>query len=548
MNTNYNLSVHPQENPIENQVTQWMEKNKTNSALLEYWREVFVLEKPKNPDFDLEKNFQDLTDREESAAIQQIFKKILVNPNETNQEKERICHLINEQNPNAWQWYIGKYQNLESKVYGSSPQNPNESPSYFFATKCHEGVLVQLKKLRNEKVSFDDMYKFFMDLRKEIALQTGTQEVDLFSKLRAHETGFINVSKFKDSIKHYINPTKQNLMNIIISKKLKPLDSEKNPFRNIFIFTFVPEKYKVYALEEQNPSSSSQFYVVSYQERPDSREDIVYTLTTENLKTSNEQIIINSMIFDQRGIAMYKQLLSPFERDQFFYLDKSLLNESIQHCPSNNIEPLMLYASTLFSELTIKTVPLEKEKIIPKIAELHWILANAMPTARGNAAISEMMIVTLLLYYNFMVTPYKEGVMGDMEALTNPKSQFIRNFPFLREKELREPYSSLEKKVIENLGGVEIYEKLPEFTTNPEQFIGATSYPEGITNEMMKEPLMQFRDQFNRRILLVKSRRGSPHIFFQRNSAGNSWYYISPDKLQVEYDVSKMPIYLFKQK
>jgi hypothetical protein len=71
----------------------------------------------------------------------------------------------------------------------------------------------------------------------------------------------------------------------------------------------------------------------------------------------------------------------------------------------------------------------ERDPLRLKLAELHWVFANAMPYSRGSAAIVEMFIDAMWRYHGYEVPPKVPGVNLDCEALSRTEEDFARHYP-----------------------------------------------------------------------------------------------------------------------
>lgn len=71
----------------------------------------------------------------------------------------------------------------------------------------------------------------------------------------------------------------------------------------------------------------------------------------------------------------------------------------------------------------------ERDPLRLKLAELHWVFANAMPYNRGSAAIVEMFIDAMWRYHGFEVPRKVPGVNLDCEALSRTEEDFARHYP-----------------------------------------------------------------------------------------------------------------------
>jgi hypothetical protein len=316
-------------------------------------------------------------------------------------------------------------------------------------------------------------------------------------------------------------------------KDLTPIEDENYFLNQAIQILSHPEQYRGYKLCP-NPSEPPCFIIVH--QNPGEEPTLTYVLTTSvtdsgvmdfltGISYSPAGWMINGVCFGMTAFA------------------NNGSNPFVQHCAVKKIDSFFNRGAKLFQFLIEPSV--SKHVALDQIAELEAILDNVMRSTRGNATISAMIIITLLLHHNFLVTPPKDGIYSDLEALTLPRKSFITNFPFYRTVNLSFTVSPFMRKVIKILGSLEAYDKLPLFTQDPAPYIGPTDYPENIFNRNMSAPLMRFSDR-GREFILLQSSSSIPHIFFQRCTGDILWKYRSPEG-PTTVDIKDMPWALFQE-
>jgi Avirulence protein len=68
-----------------------------------------------------------------------------------------------------------------------------------------------------------------------------------------------------------------------------------------------------------------------------------------------------------------------------------------------------------------------------KLAEIHWMLAHAMPADRLRAATSETALRAIARATGAELPPFRKGVVPDLEAFVTPLDQFKKNYASLFE-------------------------------------------------------------------------------------------------------------------
>jgi Avirulence protein len=68
-----------------------------------------------------------------------------------------------------------------------------------------------------------------------------------------------------------------------------------------------------------------------------------------------------------------------------------------------------------------------------KLAEIHWMLAHAVPAGGDSAARSERALRAIAGATGTELPPFRKGVMPDLEAFVTPLDQFKRRYASLFE-------------------------------------------------------------------------------------------------------------------
>src|ERR1700722_7659065 len=380
-------------------------------------------------------------------------------------EETRGAHAFaNEEFPEAWQWYVRKScKNVEGGAYG-------ENPNYIFGQESHEAVLKQLKIVREapEKATLSETYAFFAKKRQETAEKTKTPRFELFGQMResARDKG-LDTTIIKSGLAHYDEKSRKIFLESIKNKSPLeefPLDIKTVKNR---------KNYRVY-LHEGNS------YIGTYV-NDKGEEELAFFFSCEKVLIDGKEIdrIINRIAYSKEGvIALF---IDGDKDEEWGFFNKLMITPAgplkeaeIFHCPDSNLPLFTPLVAALFKEILSCKPGDQRAKVLDRIAGLHWELANMMLTSRGNAAITEDTIVMLLLYHGFHLSPYKAGIIADMEALISSKEQFIRNYSSLRETSLIG--SKVEQGFIYRLGGYENYQNVPAFPYDPDKHDGSTDY------------------------------------------------------------------------
>ncbi len=94
-----------------------------------------------------------------------------------------------------------------------------------------------------------------------------------------------------------------------------------------------------------------------------------------------------------------------------------------------NYIPLVREANDLFHQaITPGLSPAER---LRAMADLHWILAHAMPDRRGSAAKTELAVRAIGYAVGIELPPFAPGVVPDLEAFLSPREEFVSNYETL---------------------------------------------------------------------------------------------------------------------
>jgi avirulence protein len=105
--------------------------------------------------------------------------------------------------------------------------------------------------------------------------------------------------------------------------------------------------------------------------------------------------------------------------------DPSTVGKMI-HSDAAHLPALLERADEVFQSL--KAPEVEPGQRMRGLAELHWLLAHAMPDARGSAAKSELAVRSMAHAAGMELPPFKRGQVPDLEAFLAPKDEFVENY------------------------------------------------------------------------------------------------------------------------
>ncbi len=104
-----------------------------------------------------------------------------------------------------------------------------------------------------------------------------------------------------------------------------------------------------------------------------------------------------------------------------------LLYGGMRHTRVQHLESLDRRVETLFAQTLIpaNTSPAQR---LNRLAEMHWLLAHAMPDYRGSAAKSELAIRSMAMALDMELPPFREHIAPDLEAFVTPLDEFISKY------------------------------------------------------------------------------------------------------------------------
>lgn len=109
----------------------------------------------------------------------------------------------------------------------------------------------------------------------------------------------------------------------------------------------------------------------------------------------------------------------------------------ISSSPVKSIIPALKHVEKLCSDITaIKKVSDRKnlEFCNNKIAEIHWFLSQVMPFHRGSAGITDIFTKSLYESLGVQVSPWKKGIIPDLEAYARKLEDYVKSYPTFFEK------------------------------------------------------------------------------------------------------------------
>lgn len=98
-----------------------------------------------------------------------------------------------------------------------------------------------------------------------------------------------------------------------------------------------------------------------------------------------------------------------------------------QHTDCTEIPGVLSRVETLYSKL-MDSKQNNLDKIVERIAEIHWLLAQTAPFKRGSAGISDAVTKALFEAKNIQISQWKAGIVPDCEALTSSLREFKLNY------------------------------------------------------------------------------------------------------------------------
>jgi avirulence protein len=102
------------------------------------------------------------------------------------------------------------------------------------------------------------------------------------------------------------------------------------------------------------------------------------------------------------------------------------------HTDPRLVPALMSRADKVFQE--VRRADATPEDRMSGLAEVHWVLTQAMPDQRGSAAKSEMVVRSMAAAMDMELPPFKKGKVPDLEAFMMPLDKFKKEYSDLLEK------------------------------------------------------------------------------------------------------------------
>ena len=104
------------------------------------------------------------------------------------------------------------------------------------------------------------------------------------------------------------------------------------------------------------------------------------------------------------------------------------------HTPVESIPKILNHVETLYQNtMRLPAQPEHLNQTVEQVAQMHWLLAHAMPYLRGSAGIADMFTKAIFDAKGIHVSRWKEGLAPDLEALVTPLSEYIRQYASLFE-------------------------------------------------------------------------------------------------------------------
>jgi avirulence protein len=112
---------------------------------------------------------------------------------------------------------------------------------------------------------------------------------------------------------------------------------------------------------------------------------------------------------------------------RYYGIENKMIHTDADHVPA-----LMERTNNIFQH--IKQGDVAPADRMNGLAEVHWLLAQAMPDERGSAAKSEMVVRSIAGALDMELPPFKQGKVPDLEAFMMPLEQFKKEYPNLLEQ------------------------------------------------------------------------------------------------------------------
>lgn len=100
------------------------------------------------------------------------------------------------------------------------------------------------------------------------------------------------------------------------------------------------------------------------------------------------------------------------------------------HTRPEYIPDMMAYIKNLYTKI-LKIKNDKVDEIIPKISEFQWLLCQTAPFRRGSAGITDVITKTLFEAKRIQISPWKQNIAPDLEALTQNLDNYRINYPKL---------------------------------------------------------------------------------------------------------------------
>ena len=104
-----------------------------------------------------------------------------------------------------------------------------------------------------------------------------------------------------------------------------------------------------------------------------------------------------------------------------------LLYGGMRHTRVQHLESLDRRVETLFAQTLIVASATPAQRL-NQLAEMHWLLAHAMPDYRGSAAKSELAIRSMAMALDMELPPFREHIAPDLEAFVTPLDEFVSKY------------------------------------------------------------------------------------------------------------------------
>ena len=124
------------------------------------------------------------------------------------------------------------------------------------------------------------------------------------------------------------------------------------------------------------------------------------------------------------------------------------------HTPIRNVPIVLEHVDKLMKQCLSKKYT-SQEALLKDVGEIHWWLSHAAPYKRGSAAISEMLVASLLKSHGYDMPKYKPNHMPDCVALCTPdRDSYKKNYHTLLDGKLKsikakvKDYNKVEKALL----------------------------------------------------------------------------------------------------